>query len=102
MKGRWISIITLLVLVNYLLISTVANLLAGNGSNNPTPTRTPMPTYTADAARVYVTATPTRRATSAVTATVRPVSRTPTPTSSVGPNQESTAASVASAETSPL
>jgi LysM repeat protein len=62
-KGRWISLIIVLVLVNYLVISSLANLVARRSlAVSATPTRTPKPTFTPDlGAFALVTATPTPR-----------------------------------------
>lgn len=60
MKGRWTSLVVVLVLVNYLIISTVWSAVRHNSSAPPTATRTPKPTFTAEVeARTYLTSTAT-------------------------------------------
>jgi len=60
-KGRWISLIVVLVLVNYLIISSLVNLVNKRSQVlSVTPTRTPKPTFTPDVVGwAFVTATPT-------------------------------------------
>ncbi|MGQ9586046.1 MAG: LysM peptidoglycan-binding domain-containing protein [Anaerolineae bacterium] len=59
-KGRWVSLIIVLVLVNYLVISGLFNLVNKRSQIlSATPTRTPKPTFTPNAeAWAFATATP--------------------------------------------
>lgn len=81
-RGRWISLILVLVLVNYLIISSLANFVAQRGlAISATPTRTPKPTFTPDlGAFALVTATPTPR----------PLTPTPTSVGLSTPTPEAT------------
>ena len=74
MKGRWISLVVVLVLVNYLIISTVWNVVSQDSSVAPTATRTRKPTFTAEAeARAFVTATCTPKQSSAHVVALTPI-----------------------------
>lgn len=88
-KGRWISLIIVLVLVNYLVITNLANLVDRRGSDiSPTPTRTTKPTFTPDlGAFALTTATPTPRRPTPVPTSVGLSTPTPeaTPTPIVSP-----------------
>ncbi|MBC7224148.1 MAG: LysM peptidoglycan-binding domain-containing protein [Anaerolineae bacterium] len=88
-KGRWISLIIVLVLVNYLVISSLTNLVARREQVlSATPTRTPKPTFTPDLdAFALVRATPTPRPPTATPTSVGLSTPTPpaTPTPAVSP-----------------
>lgn len=81
-KGRWISLIIVLVLVNYLVISGLTNLVARREQVlSVTPTRTPKPTFTPDlGAFALVRATPTPRPPTATPTSVSLSTPTPPPT----------------------
>ena len=75
MKGRWVSLVVVLVLLNYLIISTVWNAVSNDSSAAPTATRTPKPTFTYEAeVRTYVTSTSTRPA-SAIAKALTPAAK---------------------------
>jgi LysM repeat protein len=74
MKGRWVSLVVVLVLLNYLIISTVWNAVSHDSSSAPTATRTPKPTFTYEAeVRTYVTSTATPRPATGVARVLTPV-----------------------------
>jgi len=61
-RGSWLGVIIALVLVNYILITTVWRAVGQGNAPAPTPTRTPKPTFTpAAVAVVFVTPTNTPR-----------------------------------------
>ncbi|MGQ9665942.1 MAG: LysM peptidoglycan-binding domain-containing protein [Anaerolineae bacterium] len=73
-RGSWLGLIIVLVLVNYLLVTTVWRMVGHGMAPAPTPTRTPKPTFTPPAvAMLFITPTPR----SLATATLEP---TPTRT----------------------
>jgi len=74
MKGQRVSLVIVLVLLNYLIISTVWSAVSSNSSVAPTATRTPKPTFTYEAeARTYVTSTPTKQHTPGLAMALTPV-----------------------------
>lgn len=82
-RSSWLGLIVVLVLVNYLLITTVWRTVGHGTAPAPTPTRTPKPTFTPPAVAVlFVTPTPTPRP--PATATLEPApTRTMPPASAV-------------------
>jgi LysM repeat protein len=81
MKGRTISLVIALVLLNYLIISTLWNVWSVHNTVLPTPTRTPRPTYTRSAqAMSFVTATYTPIPEPTQTPTPAPAAPSATPT----------------------
>jgi LysM repeat protein len=99
MKGRTISLVIALILVNYLVFSAIYSLWGSPRPAQPTPTRTPKPTYTrgAEAKLLFVTATATERPEPTATDTPLPVTPTHTPTSV--PTQPPATSTVAPAAT---
>jgi len=74
MKGRWVSLVVMLVLLNYLIVSTVWSAVSKDSTAAPTATRTRKPTYTAEAeARIFVTATCTPKRSSALVVALTPI-----------------------------
>ena len=78
MKGRWVSLVVVLVLLNYLIVSAVWSAVSKDSTAAPTATRTRKPTFTAEAeARIFVTATCTPKRSSALVVALTPVVEQP-------------------------